>query len=135
MAKLVAGWLIDRLGAIRILPVFLFFMASSCFVLATGKEQVAIYYVVVNVGVALGFCNSTLGAIWPEMYGVKHLGSIRSLAFAFVVVSSALGPGVTGWLIDAKVSIESQFLVMGGYCVIAMVLMWFVSRRLLARLE
>jgi len=59
--------------------------------------------------------NSTLpGAFWAEYFGTRHLGSIKALATAVMVLGSAMGPGITGVLIDAGVGISTQYF---GVCV------------------
>ena len=59
-----------------------------------------------------------LGSIWAEYYGTNNLGAIRSLVIAFTVAASALGPGVTGWLIDVDIDIETQCVAMAVYLVV-----------------
>jgi MFS family permease len=130
ISKLVAGALIDRFSAVAMLPLFLLPLAAACFVLGWGQAAESIYLAVVFIGIAMGFANSTFGAIWAEVYGVTHLGTIRSIAVAALVFSSALGPGVTGWLIDCEVGFDTQLIGMGGYCVAVTGLMIGLARRL-----
>ena len=59
------------------------------------------------------------------MYGVRHLGAIRSLAVSLMVFSSALGPLAMGALMDWNVSVESICVLMALYCVAATGLMLF----------
>jgi cyanate permease len=47
-----------------------------------------------------------------------------------MVLASAVGPGLTGYLIDAGVDYSLQLAVMGAYSLIAAIIMWRVSRRL-----
>jgi len=135
ISKLVAGALIDRFTAVQMLPLFLLPLAAACFVLGWGQATESIYLAVVFIGVAMGFANSTFGAIWPELYGVTHLGTIRSVAVAALVFSSALGPGVTGWLIDCQVGFDSQLIGMGVCCVVVTGLMIWLAKRLGNRLS
>jgi sugar phosphate permease len=132
-SKLAAGALIDRLSAVRVLPLFLLPLAAACFVLGWGQASGWIYVAVILIGLAMGFANSILGAIWPELYGVTHLGTIRSVAVAALVFSSALGPGLTGWLIDCKIDFDHQLVAMGIYCVLVAALMVWLSKRLESR--
>jgi hypothetical protein len=53
--------------------------------------------------------------MWAELYGTKHLGSIRSLSMAAMVFSSALGPGLTGAFIDFGIDFEAQCIPMALY--------------------
>ncbi len=62
---------------------------------------------------------TALTALWAEIYGVRHLGAIRSLVMSLSVVSSALGPLVMGALLDAGVSVEAICGLFALYCVAA----------------
>ena len=39
-------------------------------------------------------------AFWAEFYGTRHIGAIKAMAAALMVFGSAIGPGLTGALID-----------------------------------
>ena len=80
------------------------------------------------LGTSYGISTAVFGAIWPENYGVRHLGSIRSIVSAAMVFSSALGPGLTGWLIDNSVRFETQLVIMSVYCFLTMLILFPVSR-------
>lgn len=41
----------------------------------------------------------TTTAMWTEIYGYKHLGSIKSMVTTMVVLSSAIGPVVMGYIL------------------------------------
>ena len=59
--------------------------------------------------------NATLpNAFWAEFFGTAHIGAIKSMAAAAMVLGSAVGPGLTGLLIDLGVAIERQFLAIAG---------------------
>ncbi len=64
-----------------------------------------------------GAAQGLMGSIWPEYYGTRHLGAIRSLIVAFTVAASAIGPGITGWLIDLGIGFETQCIYMACYLV------------------
>lgn len=129
----VAGWLIDRFGAVRVLPLFLAPLSLSCFSLAAITQSWGIFVFMGLLGVSYGISSTLFGALWPEVYGTRHLGSVRSVTVAMMVLSSALGPGVTGLLIDAGVSYMSQMIVMGLYCVLVATVMVWISKQLVKR--
>ena len=124
---LIGGWLVDKFGARTLLPGFLLPMAGGCLLLGLSREPWAIYAFMFLLGCSYGFSCSVFGSIWPETYGIKHLGSIRSIAVAAMVFASALGPGVTGWCIDRNIGFEFQLIVMAIYCSVASGGMLFVS--------
>lgn len=130
---LIAGQLVDRFSAIRLLPSFLVPLSLSCFVLASTDAPWGAYAFMALMGISYGFSSTLFGALWPELYGSKHLGGIRSLIVAFMVFATAMGPGLTGALIDAGISYPGQIAAMGVYSVAVIVIMTLVSRRALAR--
>jgi MFS family permease len=130
---LVSGHFIDRFGSVRVLPFYFIPLALSCFALFSIADEYGIFIFMALLGTSYGISSTLFGAIWPEIYGTTHLGGIRSITVALMVFSSALGPGVSGLLIDAGVSYIGQIFVMGLYCLAASAIMLFVSRKLIAR--
>ena len=116
---LVAGFLVDRFGARRLVPVCLVPMLLACLVLASaGSTPAALAYFAL-LGVGSGLTGVVLSTLWAELYGVAHLGAIRAFAASTMVFSSGLGPAALGILIDAGVRVESVALACAAYCVAA----------------
>ena len=91
------------------------------------------YVVSTQVGLALGLCflaissgaNSTLPtAFWAEYYGTQFLGAIKALGTAIMVLGSAIGPGMTGHLIDLGFGIEGQYFIFGLFFLLSTILMY-----------
>ena len=104
------GWAVDRFGATRLLPVYLIPLVVA-FVLhwyapSLGWTALA----VILMGVAGGGQSTLLNACWAEFYGTQNIGSIKAAATALMVLGSAIGPGLSGWLIDQGVGFEQQQL-------------------------
>lgn len=130
---LVSGALIDRFSATALLPVFLAPLALACFALGLLDAQWSAFAFMALLGVSYGFSSTLFGALWPEIYGTRQLGAIRAVVVAMMVCATAVGPGLTGALIDLGVGYPAQIVAMGLYCAAATVLMAIVSRRLSAR--
>jgi MFS family permease len=130
MFTLAAGWLVDRFSAVRLLPAFLLPLALSCFAIAWLTPEWSIFVFMGLLGVSFGFSGTIEGAMWPELYGTRHLGAIRSMVVAAMVLATAIGPGLTGLLIDAGIDLPVQFAVMGGYSLVAALAMWLVARKM-----
>lgn len=130
---LIAGQLVDRFSARRMLPSFLVPLSLSCFVLGFIEAAWGAYMFMALMGISYGFSTTLFGALWPELYGTRYLGNIRSLIVAFMVFGTAVGPGLTGALIDWGVSYPGQIIAMGGYCLVMIVAMMVVSRKALMR--
>ena len=130
---LISGQLIDRFSAVSVLPGFLLPLGAACFALALFDGQWSIFLFMGLLGMSNGFSSTLMGALWPEIYGVRYLGAVRALVVAILVFATAVGPGLTGYLIDFGVSYPLQIAVMGLYCFAAAFVMLMVSRRLRAR--
>lgn len=129
---LVCGSLVDRYSAVRILPFFLIPVIVAILVAALVTPVWGIYLFMVLYGVSYGFTSTLLGALWPEVYGTAHLGGIRAITVSGMVLATAVGPGLTGALIDAGIDLPTQLLWMAGWCVLASLVLAVVSRRLAA---
>ncbi|WAP71062.1 MFS transporter [Jiella pelagia] len=116
---LAAGSLIDRFGSARLLPAMLGFVAGANFVLGLWHSSAAIVLYMALMGASFGLYAPLFGAIWPELYGTKHLGAIKSLVTSLMVVGTALSPGISGWLIDVGVSYDGIIVATGGYALVA----------------
>ncbi|WP_207484396.1 MFS transporter [Arenibaculum pallidiluteum] len=130
---LLAGQLVDRFSAVALLPLYLLPMGLACLVIGTMPEQWAVFAFMALYGVSNGFSLALFGSLWPEIYGVRHLGAIRALVTALLVFASAVGPGLTGTLIDAGIAYPAQVAAMGLYCIVISLAMLPVRRRLKAR--
>src|SRR3546814_16118017 len=79
------------------------------------------------LGISNGFTSALRGALWPEVYGLANLGGIRAITVSAMVLSSAVGPGVTGVLIDMGVPLPTQMLWLSGWCLLACVVLAFAA--------
>ena len=126
-ATFATGFVTDRFHSPVMLPVMLAAMAVATLALGTISSTVAILVFMAGMGVAFGVYSVVLGAIWPELYGTRHLGAVKSLVTAIMVFASAIGPGLSGWLIDAGVSLPVMIQTMAGYAAVAAVLVLFAE--------
>lgn len=130
---LITGFVVDKIGSIKLLPFSILPLAIGCFIVAFMEAQYSIYLFMGVIGMSVGIASTLFGSLWPEVYGIKNLGSIRSVIMALMVFATALGPGITGVLIDLDVSYLLQFAYMGAYCIIASFILWVVSQKIQAR--
>ena len=119
--SLLSGQLIDRFGAIRLLPFYLIPLCLASLTMGLLTPAWGIYAFMFLVGVSYGFTAPLIGALWPEVYGIRNLGSVRAIAVAASVAATAIGPGLTGYLIDQGTSLPTQMLYMSAWCVLACV--------------
>lgn len=95
-----AGSLVDRVGAQRALPLGLMPIFGGLLVLVFTDSSWTPNVYLAMTGVSLGCVGAAGGAIWPERYGVRHIGAIRSAAQAAMVLSTALSPVLVGAMLD-----------------------------------
>ncbi len=119
VATFAAGGAIDRFGTKRLIPLYMLPFALSFLILAFAQTigHAAIGLVVFGVGQGL---QATIPAsFWAEFFGTRHLGSIKAVAAAIMVFGSAIGPGVTGVLIDIGITFPEQMISIAVYFVLA----------------
>lgn len=131
--SLVCGHLIDRFGSLKLLPFFLVPLAIAQAALGLITPVWGVYLFMFLFGISSGFSSTLLGALWPEVYGLANLGGIRAIIFSAVVLSTALGPGVSGALIDRGVTLPTQILWLSGWCVAACFALAFAARQVQRR--
>jgi MFS family permease len=126
---LLSGGLLDRLGTPKLIPWSQLPMVAGflCFAMAQsmGWARLGLLFLAMTTGATATLPN----AFWAEFYGTRRLGSIKAMAAAVMVLGSALGPGITGLLIDFGVGIKTQYIGVALYFLLTTAMMWVgVSR-------
>jgi sugar phosphate permease len=127
------GWLVDRLTALRMMPVYLMPMALACLLLGLMQAPVAAPVFMALTGLTAGMAAATVTSMWAELYGIENIGAIRALGAVVMVISTALSPGMMGVALDWGVGIETILYLCAGYCVGAALLALLAVRRAAAR--
>ncbi len=126
---LLTGPLIDRYRAIRIAPFVLLPIVAALLVIGLSDSAWVVVLYMFLLGINSGLCYPTMSALWPELYGVEFIGSIRSLATPVALFGSALGPIIMGGLMDLDVNVDAICMVFSGYCLLASVFIFFAVRK------
>lgn len=106
ISLLIIGPLIDKLGALRLVPVMLLPLTLAMLVIGSAQQSILILPYFILAGASSGISMTAVSAMWAELYGTLHLGAIKSLVAALQVFASALGPVIMGTLMDLEVSIQ-----------------------------
>jgi MFS family permease len=121
-ASFQSGVLVDRIGAVRLLPFYLAPMACGLLVLAVSDHPVAALLYMIGLGLTAGL-DATVGtSAWAELFGVQRLGAIRATAASLMVFSTALSPVLIGWALDRGVTISAIAGLCILYCGICLIL-------------
>ncbi|MEL7097429.1 MAG: MFS transporter [Pseudomonadota bacterium] len=128
-----SGWALDRFGTARLLPYYQLPMVVAFLLFSYGYSVpvllIGLFFLAMTTG-----GNATLpNAFWAEFYGTRHLGSIKAMAAAVMVLGSAIGPGITGVAIDMGLGIETQYIGVALYFVFASGMMWLGIQRALRK--
>jgi MFS family permease len=128
-AMFVYGFAIDRFGCRRLMGWFLAPMMGAYLVFGFGNSLGSAALGFVLMGSMQGGAATLFGAFWPEFYGTKSLGSVKSLATSLMVFGSALGPGLTGALIDFGIEFQDQMIGYAVYMLAVCVLTHIAMRK------
>ena len=127
---LISGFLIDKFTSRKLLifmniPLFL-----STFVIIYFDAQFTAFIFLGLIGISNGLANVLGSSTWAEVYGVKHIGSIKALTTALMVFSTAFGTALFGILIDIGFSIEEIAIISALYILISFILLFLVRKKL-----
>lgn len=128
ISTIIYGWAIDRYGVVRLMPLYILpYIAAFCLHwYAPNLVWTAI--AVILMGISGGGNITILSACWADFYGTRFIGSIKAVAAALMVLGSAIGPGISGLLIDAGIGIEIQMLGYAACFTFAAVMMGLAAR-------
>ncbi|MFD2208041.1 MFS transporter [Kiloniella antarctica] len=133
ISAIVAGSMVDRYGAIKLLTVHIPVFAFGLVFLVISDHAYAALIFMMLIGISVGFGSTTLSAFWAEAYGTKHIGAIRALAMSISVLASAISPALFGWMFDLGVSSEKVVIGCILWCLFAATCLWFSQRQILRR--
>ncbi|MEM9471523.1 MAG: MFS transporter [Pseudomonadota bacterium] len=102
--SMLAGAMVDRTGARRLMPLFTLPMVAGGLSLMGGANDVWIFGVLVSFGAAAGMTGAVTAPFWAEVYGVQHLGAIKAVATAVMIFASAMSPAIYGAMFDAGIT-------------------------------
>ena len=132
-----AGWAIDRWGTGWLMPLSLLPLAGGFIVFWISGSIIYALPGFILIAFTSGISSVLSSAFWAEYYGTHHLGAIKSLASSLMVLGSAIGPGITGLLIDYDFDFPRQMLGIAFLTIGASVLTAFAvqgaSTHLIAR--
>ena len=126
----VSGYLIDKFTSRKLLIYMNIPLLFSAIVLFFFDTTIVAFVFLGLVGISNGFANILGSSTWAEIYGVKHLGSIKALTTALMVFATAFGTALFGLLIDIGFSIEEIIAVSGTYIFISLILLFLIRKKL-----
>lgn len=106
----ITGWAVDRFGVKWVVPFQMIPFGVSFIIIGLSDTIFMAGIGLVIFGIGQGMQGTATAAFWSVFYGTKNLGAIKAAAAALMVFGSAIGPGITGVLIDAGVDFPDQMI-------------------------
>ena len=125
-----SGFLIDKFTSRRLLIFMNLPLLMSTLVLFYFNIEISAFVFLGLIGISNGLANVLGSSTWAEIYGVKHIGSIKALTTALMVFSTAFGTALFGILIDKGFSIEQIALISFIYILVSLIALFLVRNRL-----
>ena len=127
---IISGFLVDKFTSRRLLIYINIPLLFSVLVIIYFNIPISAFVFLGLIGITNGLVNLLGSSIWAEIYGVKHIGSIRALTTALMVFATAAGTALFGILIDKGFSIEKIAYLSGIYIFSSIVLLFFIRKKL-----
>ena len=126
----ISGFLIDKFTSRKLLIYMNIPLFFAMIVLFYLESPISSFFFLGLLGISNGLSNVLGSSTWAEIYGVKHIGSIKALTTALMVFSTAFGTALFGLLIDRGFSIEQISSISFIYIFISLILLFFVRNKL-----
>ena len=126
----ISGLLIDKFTSRKILVYMNIPLLLATIVIICFDNPFTAFIFLGLIGISNGLANVLGSSTWAEIYGVKHIGSIKALTTALMVFSTAFGTAFFGVLIDRGYSIEEIAVISGIYIFISLTLLFTIRSKL-----
>lgn len=110
--SLFGGMWVDRNSAKVLFRYFLMPLALGILPFAFMNSIIGALIFLILAGITVGMSGTVQTSLIAEMYGTKKMGAIRSVFTMFMVLSTALGPLLVGFLIDLDISFTTIMLIL-----------------------
>ena len=120
----ISGQLIDRFGTALLARAYLFPFALTFLIVGLAETLPAAAVGLAVFGLGSGIQATLPAAFWSEYFGTAHIGAIKAVSTSIMVFGSAIGPGISGALIDLGYDFPDQMLAISAYFIVAAGLVW-----------
>lgn len=123
------GALVDRYGAVRLMPYSMLPYIIGLLVLGFVDHLVGAWIYLAMFGVGFGIKSTLIPVALSDLYGTKFVGAIRSFVATLVVCATALGPPLLGWALDIEAPVWAMTWIAVAYFVFSAGLMMLIRKR------
>jgi MFS family permease len=108
------GWVSTRIALGRVLAASLAILTAGLAALPYVSATWHIMLWAASMGFGGGLVTVLFFAVWPRVFGRRHLGRIQGAAQAITVVASAVGPLFLAWCVDRTGSYAAMFQILAA---------------------
>ena len=123
-----SGFLVDKFSSRKIIPFMNVPLLIGMLILYFFDFSYTAYFFFGLIGISNGLANVLGSSTWAEIYGVRHIGSIKALTTALMVFSTAFGTAIFGILIDQGFTIEHIALITIIYISFSLLALLIIKR-------
>lgn len=122
VARVVTGWMLDRIPVSRVMAVYLGGGIISVLLFAAGPNAVTAIIAAALAGLLIGAEFDVLSYLIPRYFGRLAFGKIYGIAFAVFQIGGAIATSVVSLSRESTGSYTPAMLTLAGVCVICGVL-------------
>ncbi|AEG48381.1 major facilitator superfamily MFS_1 [Sphingobium chlorophenolicum L-1] len=127
IGRIVVGYLLDRLPAVRLAQCLFAMVAAGMLALVAGGAEVALV-AAVAAGIGIGSENDIMSFLVGRYYATSRFGSVNGALFAVFLVGGSIGPAVSGYMFDATGAYTLALLVSAGALISAALLLFALPK-------
>lgn len=124
---LLGGRWIDKIGPVRLARVYLLPYASAMLFAALIGGDASVWALMVGGGLAMGAQELIASGLLIKLWGIEHLGRVRSALSAAMVFSTGIAPAAIGLALSAGITFPAILAVMLAFIAAA----WCLAQRVL----
>ncbi|PKD16064.1 hypothetical protein APR41_09720 [Salegentibacter salinarum] len=110
--SLVGGTWVDKFTAKKLFRIYLVPMTLGLIPFALMDSIIGALLFLITAGITGGMAGTVKTSLIAEIYGTEKMGAIRSVFTMFMVISTALGPLLVGFMIDGGFDFSTIILVL-----------------------
>jgi MFS family permease len=122
VARIIAGWLLDRVYAAYVVIFFLLCPMVGIAILGFRLPGNAPLYGAILLGMGVGAEIDLVAYILSRYFGVRSFGALHGVAFCFVLVANAAGGNIMGWSFQLTKSYSTGLMIMEVLLAIAIII-------------
>ena len=124
--SLLGGTWVDTFSAKKMFRLYLIPLSLGLIPFALMDSILGAFLFLITAGITTGMAGTVKTSLLAEIYGTEKMGAIRSIFTMFMVISTALGPLLVGYLIDGGMDFSTIILILFA----AMILVVLNSQRI-----